>query len=36
MTLENAETYLDILRKKNEKNKGEKVSHKEDYKIVNI
>ena len=36
MSLEAAEAYIENLRKKNEKHKGEKVSHKEDYKIVKI
>lgn len=36
MSLEDAEDYIENLRKTNEKHKGEIVSHKEDYKIVKI
>ena len=36
MPLKDAEAYIENLRKENEKHKGEKVNHKENYKIVKI
>ena len=36
MPLEDAEAYIENLRKENEKTKGEKVINKENYKIVKI
>jgi len=36
MKLEEAESYLESLRKENIKRKGEKIHHKEKYKIIDI